>query len=159
MRGATIILIVAVISACGRDPVPAPERLVGDGPSVEDPWLRAAPPAARVMAGYLTLRGAGAAVSVTGVACDGFGRAEIHETVMVDGVAKMRALAALDVPAGERVSLAPGGRHLMLMAPARIPPAGESVACRLTLADGRTVAFSAPVREAGGGDEHAHHNH
>lgn len=159
MRAATVILIAAMIAACGRDPAPAPERSVEDAPSVEDPWLRAAPPAARVMAGYLTLRGAGAAVAVTGVACDGFGRAEIHETVMVDGVAKMRALAVLEVPAGEGVSLAPGGRHLMLMAPERIPPAGESVSCRLTLADGRTLAFSAPVREAGGGDEHAHHNH
>ncbi|MCW5320453.1 copper chaperone PCu(A)C [Verminephrobacter aporrectodeae subsp. tuberculatae] len=43
------------------------------------------------------------------------GVTELHEMKMEDGIMKMRAIAALDLPAGKTVELKPGGRHIMLM--------------------------------------------
>ncbi|MBX3631554.1 MAG: copper chaperone PCu(A)C [Simplicispira sp.] len=43
------------------------------------------------------------------------GHAEVHEMKMDGGVMKMRALSALDLPAGQAVELKPGGYHIMLM--------------------------------------------
>jgi copper(I)-binding protein len=41
--------------------------------------------------------------------------AEIHESVVKDGMATMPAVAALEIPAGGTVELKPGGFHIMLM--------------------------------------------
>ena len=44
-----------------------------------------------------------------------FGKVELHETTVEDGVARMRPLDSLVVPPGETVVLERGGKHLMLM--------------------------------------------
>ncbi|MEX0735538.1 MAG: copper chaperone PCu(A)C [Steroidobacteraceae bacterium] len=41
--------------------------------------------------------------------------AEVHRTEIVEGVARMREVSVLHVGVGERVELAPGGMHVMLM--------------------------------------------
>lgn len=43
------------------------------------------------------------------------GVAEVHEMKLEGEVMKMRAVPALDLPAGKTVQLKPGGYHLMLM--------------------------------------------
>ena len=43
------------------------------------------------------------------------GHAEVHEMKMEGSVMKMRALPALELPAGKAVELKPGGYHIMLM--------------------------------------------
>jgi len=43
------------------------------------------------------------------------GIVEIHEMKMENNVMKMRAVTALDLPAGKAVELKPGGYHVMLM--------------------------------------------
>ena len=40
---------------------------------------------------------------------------EVHEMKMEGDVMKMRAIPALDLPAGKAVELKPGGYHVMLM--------------------------------------------
>ena len=44
------------------------------------------------------------------------GVVEIHEMVMDGNVMRMRAVPALELPAGKAVMLKPGGYHVMLMA-------------------------------------------
>ena len=41
--------------------------------------------------------------------------AEVHEMKMDGDVMKMRAVPSLDLPAGKKVELKPGGYHVMLM--------------------------------------------
>ncbi len=43
------------------------------------------------------------------------GVAEVHEMKLEGDVMRMRAVAALELPAGQTVELKPGGYHLMLM--------------------------------------------
>jgi copper(I)-binding protein len=88
-------------------------------------WIRTAPPGAMMLAGYATLRNAGdAPIRVRGASSDAFGAVSLHETVETGGVEHMRALGGIDIAPGDSVRLAPGGKHLMLMRPARELAAG-----------------------------------
>lgn len=151
MRRRLAVLAIALAGGAAAEPPAAP--------AVEDAWIRAAPPVARVLAGYLTVHAGARAIEIVGAACEGFGRTEIHETVLVDGVASMRALPSLPVSAGGSRRLAPGGLHLMLLEPQRVPAAGESIDCRLELAGGDVLAFSAEVRPGPPDEGHEHHHH
>jgi copper(I)-binding protein len=116
-------------------------------PTIEGMWVRAAPPAAPSLAGYLVLRnGCEAAVTVTGVESLDFARPMIHRSVDEGGVSRMRAAGALVVPAGGELRFEPGGLHLMLMQPKRPLAEGDVARIRLVLADGRRVFAEFPVR-------------
>ncbi len=104
---------------------------------VDDPWIRAAPPGARMLAGYARLVNEGAApVALVGAESARFGLVEVHRTVQVDGVARMRQVESLEIPAGGQVALEPGGLHLMLMRPVSDVAEGERIAIRLRFDDG-----------------------
>jgi copper(I)-binding protein len=62
---------------------------------------------------------------------------QIHETIIEDGIARMRPLPQLDVPPGGNVKLERGGKHLMLMR-----PTGQSDAVSLQFYDGETLLLS-----------------
>lgn len=171
MKRTLLALCAASLVGCGPGGSPSGEESDGalaraaideslvPEPMIDEPWVRAAPPTATVMAGYLRISAGATEITVSGVDCEGFGRTELHETRLTDGVASMRRLDSVTVPAGESRSFAPGAMHLMLMAPAQIPTAGASVACSLSLADGRRLAFQAPVRAGATEDAHEHHRH
>jgi len=123
----------------------------GDVLAVRDGWIRAAPPSARVTAAYLTLDNAGGAERVIeAVSAEGFEAVEIHETRERDGVAQMRPLDRLPVPAGAVVELAPGGTHLMLIGPDAPVAEGEERVLRLRFEDGALQTVALPVRRGPG---------
>lgn len=64
-------------------------------------------------------------------------RAEIHETSEAGGIIRMRPLRRVAVPAKDRVSFAPGGKHLMLFG---FDDTAPQVKLTAMLDDGRTVA-------------------
>jgi periplasmic copper chaperone A len=63
------------------------------------------------------------------------GESELHDMVMDGDVMRMRALDALNLPAGQPVVLrpGPGGQHLMLMGLKRTLKAGDVLALTLKL--------------------------
>ena len=116
-------------------------------PSIESAWVRAAPPGAASLAGYLVLRNdCDVPVTVTGAEAADFAMPMIHRTVEEDGVSKMRHVDASVVRPGGELRFEPGGLHLMLMHPARTLAEGDTVRIGLVLADGRTVEAEFPVR-------------
>lgn len=116
-------------------------------PKIERAWVRAAPPGTAMMAGYLTLKNDCAKpVAVKGVESMDFGDAMIHETLVENGVSRMRHAGELIVPAKSSITFEPGGRHLMLMRPLRALPAGSRARIRLLLADGRKLFAEYEVR-------------
>ena len=78
------------------------------------------------------------------------GVAEIHEMAMQGDTMRMRALPALELPAGKAVELKPGGYHVMLMDLKQQLKAGETVPLTLVVEgkDGKreTLQVKAPVR-------------
>jgi len=114
---------------------------------IESPWVRAAPPGAASLAGYLVLRNPCAApVEVADVESKDFGMPMIHRTVVEDGVSRMRPAGKLVLAPGESLAFEPGGLHLMLMRPLQPVSEGDVVGVRLVLADGRRVFAEFPVR-------------
>lgn len=81
---------------------------------VEGAWARATVPGQKGTGAFMTLTSAQGARLVA-VSSPVAGVAEIHEMKMEGDVMRMRAVPALDLPAGKSVALRPGGFHLMLM--------------------------------------------
>lgn len=105
---------------------------------VEQAWVRPSVPGQQGTGGYmkLTARDGQRLVSASSPVA---GVAEIHEMKMEGEVMKMRAVGALDLPAGKTVELKPGGLHLMLMDLKQPLAAGTSVPLTLVLKDTRGV--------------------
>ena len=83
---------------------------------VRHPWARATPPGATVAAGYLEIRNNGKdADRLLSASTPVAKRVEMHVTEHAEHIAKMRQLRAFEVPGRERLTLTPGGAHLMLV--------------------------------------------
>lgn len=126
---------------------------------ISEPWIREAPPTARVMAGYMTLTNAGdAPVIITSVSSPDFKDAEVHRTVVEGGVARMQPVSQLEIRPGSPVRLEPGGLHLMLFDPQHPLPEGKTVSLILHGSNGSQVTTTAPVVRKTG-EDHSHHQH
>lgn len=143
--------MVLALAACSKAPPPAPAGVT----TVSEAWCRAAPAAAPAGGCYLTLTSTAddRLVSVSTTAAD---HAEIHSMDMTDGVMRMRQLTdGVALPAGEKVTLGPGGLHLMLIGPKATLSAGSSVSMTLNFAKGAAQTLEVPVRDAPmAGDQH-----
>ncbi|HUQ76684.1 MAG TPA: copper chaperone PCu(A)C [Burkholderiales bacterium] len=83
--------------------------------SVEQPWARATPPGAKIAAGYMVLRNAGAADRLLSATSPAAERVEMHTTVRDGDIARMREVKGHLVPASGKLELKPGGAHLMFV--------------------------------------------
>jgi copper(I)-binding protein len=116
-------------------------------PVIDKAWVRAAPPGAMMLAGYAIVRNPCArAFAIIGVSSSDFAMAMVHETLLENGVSKMRHAASLPVPAHGEVLFAPGGRHLMLMNPTHALKVGDKLKLSLKLANGSSVSADFPIR-------------
>lgn len=129
-----------------------------DEVAVQGAWVREAPPGASVMAAYMTLVGtASSTKTLVAAKAAGFASVELHETVFESGGVAMRPLTALAIPPRERIVLAPGGRHLMLIKPQRAFGEGSQVVLELKFADGAVMRLDVPVKRALADEAHHHH--
>jgi copper(I)-binding protein len=144
----TTVLLLALAAAA----LPLPARTAEPAcvPQLREGWLRLPPAPMPMLAGYARIdNDCASAATVVAAESPVFGSVELHESRLVDGVSRMRAVPELRIPPRGRAQLQPGGLHLMLMQPAQPLQAGDSVEVAFTLADGRTVRGSFEVREAG----------
>lgn len=81
---------------------------------VTDAWARATPGKAENGAAYLTIASP-TPDRLTGLSTPVAEAAELHQMTMEDGIMRMRPLAGVDLPAGRKVVLGPGGAHIMLV--------------------------------------------
>lgn len=81
---------------------------------VDSPWVRATVPQQKATGAFMRLTSHGDA-RVVSVSSPAAAVTEIHEMKMENDVMKMRAVEALDLPAGQTVELKPGGYHVMLI--------------------------------------------
>lgn len=110
--------------------------------TIDDAWIRGVRPGSTVAAGYCAITNT-TPVSVTIVEFVGPGRVEMHETETTDGVSRMRPLERLTVGPGQTVTLAPGGKHLMLF---DLDPGVDQTTLKAVLDDGSSVPVTFEVR-------------
>ncbi|MGE5338917.1 MAG: copper chaperone PCu(A)C [Gemmatimonadota bacterium] len=109
-------------------------------------WARATVPGQMGTGAFMTLTSKDGA-RVIGVATPVAGVAEIHEMKLEGGVMRMRAIDALDLPAGKPVELKPGGYHVMLLDLNRALKPGERIplSLRVETRDRRLVTVPIEV--------------
>ena len=114
---------------------------------VSGAWARATVAGQSSSAAYMVLT-APAAQTLVAAETDAAGLTELHEMAMQGDVMRMRQLAnGLALPAGQAVTLKPGGLHIMLMQLKRPLQAGEVLPLTLTFkaADGTLRTQQVPV--------------
>lgn len=128
--------------------------------TISGAFTRATNPGAPVGGGYFTITNEGNTddrlIEVLGNVSD---RVEIHEMAVVNDIMTMRELPeGLAIPAGETVSLAPGGFHLMFMSLNTAFVEGETVDVVLVFERAGHVPVSLKVEPAGarGPSENGH---
>ena len=127
-----------------------------DGPVVSDAWARATPPGVEVGAAYLVIQGGSRPDRLVGASSTRADMVHLHDVVEEDGVAKMRSTESVEIPAGQRVELAPKGRHLMLMGLDAPLVAGQTFTIVLRFADSAEQSVNVTVRAATAEAPHAH---
>jgi copper(I)-binding protein len=111
---ALIVIALAVVTACDRSSGP---------PVVATNVVVTAPGAGMPMAaGYLEISNrSGSGIRITRVSSPDYEAVEMHETIVEDGIARMREIPVLEIADGETVVFERGGKHLMLMKPVGTP--------------------------------------
>ena len=120
-----------------------------DGPTISQAWARATAPGVDVGAAYLTIDGGATDDSLVSASSARAAMVHLHTVEESGGVAKMRAVEGIDVPAKKRVVLAPKGTHIMLMGLSRPLVAGETFPLELRFAKAGAVGVTVLVRAAG----------
>jgi copper(I)-binding protein len=125
---------------------------------IEHPYARPTPPGARTGGAYFIIRNDGRqADRLLRVSSSAAKSAEIHSMTMDGNVMRMRSVPSLDIPAGAKVTLTPGGYHVMLVGVLHPLVAGQQVPLTLTFEKAGTIDVHADVEAAPpGGQPHAH---
>lgn len=125
--------------------------------SVVDPWVKATAGAeeATMTAVFAVVTNSSSEQrTIVAATTTASPRAELHEMSMVDGAMVMRKIdAGIVVPAGQSVSLEPGGLHVMVLDVAEEIAPGDEVDVTLTFDNGASAEFTALAKDFAGANE------
>ena len=149
MRHLTAALMIA-LSVCM--PAQAASTTAGSI-AVEHVWARATPKGASNAAVYLTLVNNGSETDrLIGASSPIADNIQFHEERDENGVSKMRALQAIDIPPGAPVVLKPSGLHLMVRIKQQLME-GQTFPLTLTFEKAGSIETTARVGKVGGMDD------
>lgn len=113
---------------------------------VQNAWIREAPPAIKVMAGYLDIENSSdRALTLVSAESPEFERIEFHISQTKNGVASMQQQEHIIIAPDSTLSFEPGAYHLMLFNPSVPMREGKRISIKLTFEDGKTLSFDAIV--------------
>ena len=120
-----------------------------DNVSVQDPYVRLAPPNAAATAAFMVIRNTGDKDVKVVKADNPVSKAtELHTHLNEGGVMKMRPVPAIEIRAKGEAVLRPGGLHVMMI-DLKVPmKEGDSVPITLTFDDGSSKQVDAKVLRA-----------
>jgi len=139
-RGIFAGIALAAMTGCAQ-----PAQL-----SVDGAWVRLAAVPRNPAAAYFTIHGGATDATLINVTTDVAIRAEMHESMSAGGMASMKPIARVVIPAKTDVVFAPGGRHVMLfnMNPG-ITPGDRRITFTFSFADGTRILQNATIVGAG----------
>lgn len=114
--------------------------------NVSDAWIRVLPGGAPAGGYFILHNGARKPVVLVSARSVAFGHVMMHKTAEEGGLSRMRPVERVEVPAGGKVTFAPGGFHLMLMQPNRKVTVGDRIEITLEFVGGQKLATEFQVR-------------
>jgi len=145
------VLFPATSAFPDRFPKPVLVATEAEGPRVDHPWARASAGNATTGAAYLAITGGAQPDRLLGGSTPIANAAEVHETTNANGVMQMRPISEVLVPAGQTVTLAPGGYHVMLMGLKKPLVAGQTFPLTLRFARTQPITVDVQVEAVGRG--------
>ena len=114
---------------------------------ITEPWIPAAPPNVRVLAGYMTLENhTDRDLVLLSAASPLFESVEIHRTQHDGDVARMSRLPGLTIDAGQTVRFEANAYHLMLIGPKQAIAPGLSIPVTLEFENSATERVTFEVK-------------
>ena len=144
--------LTLILAAAMSIPLAAVAQAGGAQMQVEGAWARRAAllkgaAGSGNSAVYALLVNAGNAPdALVAAASDAAGTVEIHESFLESGMMMMRAVRKIDVPAGSKVEMKPGGYHVMLINLKRDLKAGETISVTLQFEKAGKIPVTATVK-------------
>ncbi len=125
--------------------------------TIEDAWIREAPPVSKVQAAYMELHNkSDKDISLISASSPHYGRIEFHRTEMNNGVMRMLQEKTLSIPARGEKKLQPDSTHMMLFNPRQPLKAGDNVPFTLTFSDQQKIEIMIKVKKAQGTTQKQH---
>lgn len=128
--------------------------------SIDDAWIREAPPVSKVQAAYMKFHNSSNKdIVLTTASSPLFSRIEFHRTENDNGVMRMLQEKHLTIQAKSELHLQPEGTHMMLFNPGRPLKSGDKVPFTLTFSDQQQLDVILIVKKATGAAHQHHHGH
>jgi len=130
---------------------------------VKDAWIRSSVQGQKASGAFMTITAKDGA-KLLGGASPVAGAVEVHEMTMEGNVMRMRAMPALDLPAGKLVELKSGGRYHVMLLDLKVALRKDStVPLTLVFQDGKgvqsKVELQVPVSTVAPGAAMTEHGH
>src|SRR5258707_963085 len=139
------LLFALVFGAQSHAQTPGQNTIV-----VEQPWARATPAGAKTGAVYVTLINNGSTGDrLLGATTPAADKVQFHSASEENGVSRMREMRAVEVPPGARVSLNPGGMHIMVGGLKQPLKEGKIFPVTLAFEKGGKEDVSVPIAKVG----------
>ena len=120
---------------------------LADQISITNPYVRMAPPTAKVTGAFMTLKNAGdREVPLVSASSQVANVTELHNHINDGGVMRMRQVKEIVVPVKGEVALKPGSYHVMLIDMKTPLKEGDHVVIKLGFADGSSKDVHAIVK-------------
>jgi len=150
LRAATAAIVLIAAPAFAHNGVVhnAPPPVTLGSLEIVGAFSRATLPNAPVGGGFLTIVNSGEADRLVSVTSAVAGDVQLHEMSMQGDVMKMRQLEdGIEIPAGETITLSPGGLHIMFMGLKQAFVEGETIPLTLTFEKAGAVEITLIVAE------------
>ncbi|SDV51193.1 copper chaperone PCu(A)C [Chitinasiproducens palmae] len=139
-------LLAGSATLCAMPALAAPAD--AGAPAVQACWVRAMPGNLPSSAYFDVQNPARKALKLVGVDSPAFGMAMMHRSSSEGGVARMMMVDSVDIPAGGKLSFAPGGYHVMLEEAKQPLAVGATVPLTLQFDGHAPITASCVVRPA-----------
>ncbi|WP_242146798.1 copper chaperone PCu(A)C [Sphingomonas sp. BAUL-RG-20F-R05-02] len=112
---------------------------------IDHGYVRLAAAPGRPAVAYFTLHGGSTDTTLVAVHSEFSLRTELHQSMTSGGMAAMKPLDQVALPAGGKVAFKPGGMHVMLFGLNPVIKPGKTMTLQFTFADGNRYDYEALV--------------
>ena len=132
----------------------------GENVHIQNAWIREAPPAIKVMAGYLDIENSSdSTLTLVSAESPEFERIEFHISQVENGVARMQQQEHIIIAPDSTFTFKPDSYHLMLFNNSVPMREGKSTSIKLTFKNGETHIFDTVVKKTDSNDSPHHEHH